>query len=57
MHVHVDSADGQVKVWLEPKIELAENHGIPHREIGKILEAVERRHDELEQRWRQHHRR
>jgi hypothetical protein len=26
MHVHVESPDGEVKIWLEPRIELAENH-------------------------------
>lgn len=55
MHVHVGSPEGQVKVWLEPAIELAQNHGIPEREITKILRIVAERHDEIEQRWREHH--
>jgi hypothetical protein len=29
MHVHVASADGEAKFWLEPRLELAEAHGIP----------------------------
>jgi hypothetical protein len=56
MHVHVESADGEVKIWLEPRIELAENHGIPKREVTKILEVVEQRHGEIEERWRRHRR-
>ena len=56
MHVHVESADGEVKIWLEPRIELAENHGIPKREVTGILEVVEERHGEIEERWRRHRR-
>jgi hypothetical protein len=56
MHVHVESPDGQLKVWLEPRIELAENHEIPEREVTEILKIIERHHGEIEQRWRGHHR-
>lgn len=28
MHVHVQSANGDAKFWLEPGIELAENNGL-----------------------------
>jgi len=56
MHVHVESADGEVKIWLEPRIELAENHGIPKREVTRILEVVEERHGEIGERWRRHRR-
>jgi hypothetical protein len=54
MHVHVESSDGEVKIWLEPRIELAENHNVPNREVTKILAVVEKRHGEIEERWRQH---
>lgn len=57
MHVHVETPEGQVKVWLEPRIELAENHRVPGREVTQILRILESRHDEIEQRWREHRRR
>jgi hypothetical protein len=56
MHVHIESPDGQVKVWLEPRIELAQNHGIAEREVRKIGRILELRHVEIEERWRQHRR-
>lgn len=56
IHIHVESPDGELKVWLEPRIELAQNHGIPEREVGRILRILEKRHGEIEQRWRQHRR-
>ncbi|HUP63302.1 MAG TPA: DUF4160 domain-containing protein [Thermoanaerobaculia bacterium] len=56
MHVHVESPDGELKVWLEPRVEVAQNHGIADREVTKILRVVEKRYGEIEERWRGHHR-
>lgn len=56
MHIHVDSPEGEVKVWLEPRVEVAQNHGIPAREVTKILRIVEEQRGEIEERWRDHHR-
>jgi Domain of unknown function (DUF4160) len=57
MRVHIDSPDGEIKVWLEPRVEVAQNHGIPSSEVTKILRIVEERRGEIEERWRGHHRR
>ncbi len=54
MHVHVESSEGEVKVWLEPRIELAQNHGVAEREVTKFLRILERRHVEIEERWHRH---
>ena len=52
MHVHVYSADGEAKFWLSPAIELAENRGIPDREITTVAKIIERRADEIAGAWR-----
>lgn len=57
MHVHVEAPEGELKAWLEPRIEVAQNHGIAERELTKILRIVETRYGEIEQRWHDHHRR
>lgn len=54
MHVHVASSEGDVKFWLKPKLEVAENHGIPDRELTTIAKILERRRDEVETAWRHH---
>ena len=54
MHVHVASSEGNAKFWLEPELELAENHGIPDRELSTIARILERRRDEVEAAWRKH---
>ncbi len=56
MHVHIESAEGELKVWLEPRLELAQNHGVPEREVTKVLRILEKRHVEVEEQWRQHRR-
>ena len=54
IHVHVQSPQGEAKFWVEPKIELAENFGLPERELGKIEELIERHEHEIRQAWKRH---
>ena len=54
MHVHVQSAEAEAKFWMEPRIELAANFGIPDRDVGKILKLLERRKDEIRKAWQRH---
>jgi hypothetical protein len=54
IHVHVESSQGEAKFWLEPQIELAANFGLPEHEIGRILELVRKREDEIRTAWRRH---
>jgi len=45
IHVHVTSPDGEAKFWLEPAIELAQNHGLDKRRL-RLIEALIRNHEE-----------
>ena len=54
MHVHVFSSEGEAKFWLLPSIELAENRGLPSREITVLGKIIERRADEIAAAWREH---
>ena len=54
MHVHVASGDGEVKFRIDPKIELAVNHGISEHELTTIAKILERRRDEIESAWHSH---
>ena len=54
MHVHVICAEGEAKYWLEPAIELAENHGIPARHMDELARIIEEHRDEIENAWRRH---
>ncbi len=54
MHVHVHSADGEAKYWLEPKIELARNYGHSDQQLAKIQSIVEDHENELIIAWNSH---
>lgn len=40
MHVHVYSADGEAKFWLEPAIELAKNYRLSRRQLKEIEQIL-----------------
>jgi hypothetical protein len=54
MHVHVISADGEAKFWLEPGIALANSYHYSAKALREIESIIEAHHDELISAWRQH---
>ena len=54
MHVHVISGDGEVKYWLEPNIELSQNHKFSSKQLGEIKSLVEEHNNELIAAWKEH---
>lgn len=54
MHVHVHSAQGEAKFWLEPKIELAQNFGMSVQQIRAVQTKVEAHADEICAAWHRH---
>jgi hypothetical protein len=57
MHVHVISADGEAKFWLEPTVELATGQGLSSTELNELQNVVEERQNEIRDHWRRHFRR
>ncbi len=53
-HVHVACADGEAKYWLEPRVELARNHGLSAQQLARIREIVEAHENELINAWNLH---
>jgi hypothetical protein len=54
MHVHVQAASGEAKFWLEPKVELAQNHGLPPRMLRIAHKLVEDNEPTFRQAWKVH---
>ena len=50
-HIHVEGADGEAKVWLEPEIRLASSAGLKSHDLLVILNVVRERRDEIRERW------
>ena len=54
MHVHVHTAGGEAKFWLEPKIALARNYRLSKQQLGEIENIIEDHYAELTAAWREH---
>ncbi len=54
MHVHVLSADGEAKFWLEPDVEIAKNHHLTTKQLSQIETVVRERKNEIRNAWRQY---
>ena len=56
IHIHAQRGRDEAKFWLEPEIELAENHGLRTGELSKILELIEEHRNEITNAWNEHFR-
>jgi hypothetical protein len=56
LHVHVQSAEGEAKFWLDPAVELARNYGLDARDLRKIEAVIEHREQEIRDAWNEHFR-
>lgn len=53
-HIHVEAPEGEVKIWLEPEITVAENHGLRERDLRTALRTVREHDDEIRRAWNAH---
>jgi hypothetical protein len=54
MHVHVLSADGEAKYWLEPRMELAKNYRLSTSDLRKIEGIIREHEQEIRDAWKRH---
>jgi hypothetical protein len=54
VHVHVHHAEGEAKFWIEPEIELAQNHGLSSWRITAAKTLIRRHENEIREAWRAH---
>jgi hypothetical protein len=50
----VQHATGQAKFWLEPAVELAQDHGLGHRQISVAFRLLKENEDEVRAAWEDH---
>jgi hypothetical protein len=53
-HIHVSGPDGEVKIWLEPDIEVSKIVHMSDTEVNDILEIVKSRKEEIDEFWIKH---
>ena len=54
MHIHIRSADGEAKFWLEPTIALATYTGFRKKQLKELQELVERNEHVIRNAWNKH---
>ena len=54
MHVHVHHANGEAKVWLDPFVEVAEDHGLGARRLKVAVRMIRDHEHEIREAWEAH---
>jgi hypothetical protein len=54
LHVHVHHADGLVKIWIEPEIEIATAYGLNRSQVTAALKLVKGHEYEIRRAWEEH---
>lgn len=39
-HIHVQTPDGELKIWLEPEVEIDKIYNVKPKEVSEILDIV-----------------
>lgn len=54
MHIHVLSSNGEAKFWMEPEIQVAQNHGLSMKDLNEAHKLIEEHKDEIRTSWQRH---
>jgi hypothetical protein len=51
---HAGWSHPEAKIWIDPSVELALNHGLSARQIATAIRIVEKHHDDIREAWATH---
>ena len=54
VHIHVQSAKGEAKFWVEPSITLARNKGLSAADLQVVEVLIKEHEDEIRIAWHSH---
>ena len=54
MHEHMMWVEGEAKVWIDPRIEMARSHRLNAKTVSTALELIREREDEIRKSWNEH---
>jgi hypothetical protein len=54
-HVHVRGSSGKAKFWMEPLVELAQNHGLSRRELRLAQRLIQENEHVIRKAWEEVH--
>lgn len=53
-HIHIISANGEAKFWLEPEVELAKSFSYTQKDLKQIEHVIKEHSDEFIDAWNRH---
>lgn len=53
-HIHVSSNNGEVKYWIDPEIELAQNLGFSEKQLNEVKRFISKNKNEIIKAWVKH---
>jgi hypothetical protein len=53
-HIHVRGEKGEMKLWLDPAVEIAYSHGLAADQSLEIKKKVEEKRDDIVKAWHTH---
>ena len=53
-HVHVQHVTGEARIWLDPRVELAQNYGLTEVRAAVAVRLAEEHQDEIRAAWKAH---
>jgi len=53
-HIHIYCQRGEAKFWLEPQIELAQNHKLSKKQLNEIEKIIEAHYEIFVKAWEDH---
>jgi hypothetical protein len=54
LHIHVQSTEGEAKVWIEPEIVIARNYELSDQALSRVLQLIKDREQEIRDAWHRH---
>ena len=54
IHVHVQTADGEAKFWIEPQIELARSYELSDQDLKRALQLTVEHEQGIRDAWTRH---
>lgn len=54
LHVHVERGGASAKIWVQPKVAVAESFGFDRRELSELRRIVDDNRDLIERAWHEH---
>ena len=53
-HIHIEKGEKNAKIWLEPNVEVAYNHGFTSKEMKYVLQIIQEYGRSFDDKWNKH---